>query len=124
MHMNSEIQKIETAIAHYFDGLYDGDTEKLARVFNTKASLFIEDEGHLTTLPVPEWFERVASRPSPASRNAKRDDRILMIDRVGEMNAIVKISCMVDPTTYTDYLSLIKFEGRWQIVAKAYCKTN
>lgn len=122
--MNSEIKNIEVAIGYYFDGLYEGDTEKLARVFSPKASLFIESEGALTALPVPEWFERVASRASPASRNAKRDDRILMIDRVGPVNAIAKISCMVDPVAYTDYLSLIKFEDRWQIVAKAYCRVE
>lgn len=122
--MNSEIQNIEAALAHYFDGLYEGDTEKLALVFSKEASLFIEDNGELTTLPVPEWFERVASRASPASRNAKREDRILMIDRLGHVNAIAKISCMVDPIAYTDYLSLIKFENRWQIVAKAYCRVD
>lgn len=120
--MNSEIQNIEAAIGHYFDGLYEGDTEKLARVFNAKASLFIESEGALTALPVPEWLERVAAREPPALRNARRDDRILMIDRVGPVNAIAKVGCMMDPIAYIDYLSLIKFEDRWQIVAKAYCR--
>ncbi len=122
--MNSEIHDIEAAIVQYFDGLYEGDTEKLARVFSPKASLFIENEGVLTALPVPEWFERVASRESPASRNARRDDHILMIDRSGPLNAIAKVSCLLDPAAYVDYLSLIKFEDRWQIVAKSYCRVD
>jgi len=120
--MNSELQNIETAIQHYFDGLYEGDTEKLARVFSPKASLFIQREGQLTALPVPEWFERVAARESPASQRAKRDDRILMVDCIGPVNAMVKVSCMLPPAAYIDYLSLIKFDGRWQVVAKSYCE--
>ncbi len=120
--MTSDLQDIEAAIGHYFDGLYEGDTGKLARVFSPKASLFIEDQGQLIALPIPQWFERVASRASPASTGARRNDRILLVDSVGPVNAIAKVTCMVDPVSYTDYLSLIKFEGRWQIVAKAYCK--
>jgi len=120
--MNSEIQQIEIAIQHYFDGLYEGDVEKLKKVFNTKASLFIESNGHLLSTPVPEWFNRIASRPSPASQNLQRKDEILFIDRVGPVNALAKIACIVPPKSYTDYLSLIKFEKRWQIVAKSYCE--
>jgi hypothetical protein len=120
--MTSDIADIEAAIGHYFDGLYEGNVEKLARVFNAKASLFIESEGALTALPVPEWFHRVANRPAPAASNAKRDDRLLMIDRTGPVTALAKVTCVMDPVVYVDYLSLIKVEGRWQIVAKAYCK--
>jgi len=120
--MANDIPAIEAVIQTYFDGLYEGDTGKLARVFSPKASLFIEDQGQLIALPIPQWFERVASRASPASTGARRNDRILLVDSVGPVNAIAKVTCMVDPVSYTDYLSLIKFEGRWQIVAKAYCK--
>ena len=121
--MTSEIQQIETALQHYFDGLYEGDTEKLARVFNRHASLFIEEEGALTALPVPQWFERVTSRPKPSSQNLTRADRVLMVDLLGPVNAVVKVQCQIPPKAYTDYLLLIKADGRWQIVAKAYCQT-
>lgn len=120
--MTSEISQLETAVQHYFDGLYEGDVEKLGRVFHAKASLFIANDGALVALPVPEWFARVAARASPQSQGAPRDDRILLIDRAGLVNAVVKISCMLPPKSYTDYLSFIKFDGRWQIVAKSYCE--
>ena len=122
MNTSSEIRNIESAIQLYFDGLYEGDTDKLSAVFCDKASLFIEKDGELTALPVPQWLEKVANRPAPASQNAPRDDRILMVDTVGPVNAIAKVSCMLPPAVYNDYLSLIKFGDRWQIVAKAYCQ--
>ncbi|ALM84101.1 nuclear transport factor 2 family protein [Bordetella sp. N] len=120
--MITEISKIEAAVQLYFDGLYEGSVEKLAQVFHEGATLFIPKEGKLVALPVPEWFKRVAARPAPAASKASRDDAILLIDRVGEANAMVKVRCMLPPTTYTDYLSFIKFDGRWQIVAKSYCE--
>ncbi|WPB58905.1 nuclear transport factor 2 family protein [Xylophilus sp. GOD-11R] len=121
--MSSDIQAIETAVQHYFDGLYEGDVEKLGRVFHHKASLFIAAEGALVALPVPDWFAKVAARPSPQSLGAPRADRILMIDRTGPVNAMVKIACLFAPKAYVDYLSFIHFEGRWQIVAKSYCES-
>ena len=119
--MTSEIQQLTTAVQHYFDGLYAGDVEQLARVFHSKASLFIANDGVLVALPVPDWFARVAARASPQSQDAPRDDRILMIDFAGPVNALVKVYCRLAPHAYTDHLSCIKFDGRWQIVAKSYC---
>lgn len=119
--MTSEIHQLETAVQHYFDGLYEGDIEKLGRVFHSKASLFIANDGALVALPVPDWFARVAARASPKSMDAPRDDKILMIDRAGPVNAVVKISCLLAPNAYTDHLCFIKCDGRWQIVAKSYC---
>lgn len=118
--MTSEIQSLEAAVQLYFDGLYAGDAEQLARVFHAQASLFIAVDDALVALPVPEWLTRVAGRASPQSQGAQRDDRILMIDRSGPVNALVKVSCLFAPHAYTDYLSFIRFDGRWQIVAKSY----
>ena len=62
----------------------------------------------------------MAGRASPRSLDAPRDDHILLIDRSGPVNALVKVSCLVAPHAYTDHLSFIRFDGRWQIVAKSY----
>lgn len=117
-----ELSAIETAVQTYFDGLYEGDTAKLSTVFHPSASLFIEENGKLLVTPVPEWLKRVAGRPSPVSQNLPRKDLILMIDRTGPVNALVKVRCQVAPKVYEDYLSLIKIDGRWQVVAKSYCQ--
>lgn len=119
--MTSAIQALEAAVQLYFDGLYEGDVEQLARVFHPKASLFIANDGALVALPVPDWLARVAARASPRSQDARRDDRILLIDFNGPVNALVKVSCLLAPNAYTDHLSFIRCEGRWQIVAKSYC---
>lgn len=122
--MSTQLQQIETAIQHYFDGLYEGDVERLAQVFHPQASLFMASEGGMVVLPVPQWFERVRGRPSPASQQLPRADRILMVDLLGPANAVVKVECLVAPKAYTDYLSLIEIDGRWMVVAKAYCQSG
>lgn len=122
--MNTQLQQIETAIQHYFDGLYEGNVERLAQVFHPQASLFMASEGGMVVVPVPEWFERVRGRPSPAAQELQRSDRIVMVDLLGPANAMVKVECQVAPKAYTDYLSLILIDGRWMIVAKAYCQSG
>lgn len=118
----STLTDIEAAVQFYFDGLYEGNAETLAQVFHPQANLYIDVDGALTVLPVPAWLERVAGRPSPASQQLQRKDEIVMVDLLGAVNALVKVNCMMAPKAYTDYLSLIKTGGRWQIVAKAYCQ--
>lgn len=121
--MNAELFAIHAAVQTYFDGLYEGDVEKLATVFHPKASLFIADGDNLLVTPVPEWLTRIAGRPSPISQNLAREDVILLIDRIGPTNALVKVRCQVAPKVYEDHLSFIKIDGRWQVVAKSYCQT-
>ena len=59
-------------------------------------------------------------RASPASQGLARADRIISIDMSDETTAIAKLNCAVPPRYFTDYLTLLKLDGRWQIVAKSF----
>ena len=50
----------------------------------------------------------------------KVNDRIISIDMSDETTAIAKLNCAVPPRYFTDYLTLLKLDGRWQIVAKSF----
>jgi len=56
-------------------------------------------------------------RPAPG---LARDDGILILDHAGPDTALVKVKCQIPPQHFTDYLSLLRTEGRWQIVQKVY----
>ena len=47
--MPSDLNDIEQALQTYFDGMYEGDTEKLGRVFHDVAHLFGVADGKLGT---------------------------------------------------------------------------
>ena len=111
---------IEATIQTYFDGLYEGDTVKLASVFHPTSSLTWDQDDKLMVLSRDAWLQAVRDRPSSKSRELARDDAILLIDQSGPTTAFVKVKCQIPPRYFTDYLSLIKVEGRWQIVQKIY----
>ena len=118
--MTDERKEIEKAVQTYLDGLYEGDVEKLGRVFHPTSALTYEDNGALTPMPRDEWLEAVRNRPSAKSRGLERHDEILEIDQPGPTTAFVKLKCAIPPRFFTDYLSLLKIDGRWQVAQKIY----
>ena len=48
--MPSDLTDLEQAVQTYFDGLYEGDTDKLGRVFHEVAHLFSVTDGKLDAL--------------------------------------------------------------------------
>lgn len=113
-------QAIEQTIRTYFDGLYEGDADKLASVFHPTSALTWDQDGKVGVLPRDQWFDAVRKRPSPKSLALARDDAILQIDQSGPTTAFVKVRCQIPPRYFTDYLNLLKVDGRWTIVQKVY----
>jgi hypothetical protein len=119
--MNSEDRSaIEKTIQTYFDGLYEGDADKLASVFADTSALTWEQDGKVSVLPRDQWLDAVRKRPSSKARDLPRDDAILEIDQSGPTTAFVKVKCQIPPRYFTDYLNLLKVGGKWTIVQKIY----
>ena len=120
--MDQEIRAIEAAVKDYLDGLHEGDAEKLARVFHPTSSLTYEEGGALTPLPRDEWLKVVRERPSAKSRGLARHDHVLQIDLATPTMAFVKLKCALPPIFFTDYLSFLKIEGKWQVAQKVFAR--
>ena len=117
---HDERAAIEQTIQTYFDGLFDGDADKLASVFHEAAALTFEQDGRVTVLPLAQWLKAVRERPAPKARSLARDDAILWLDQSGPTTAFVKVRCQIPPRYFTDYLSLLKADGRWLVVQKVF----
>jgi len=61
----AESRAIADVIQTYFDGLYEGDTEKLARAFHPITRLYSVGDGAVREMTRDEWLAIVASRPAP-----------------------------------------------------------
>ena len=118
--MTPDRADIEKTIWTYLDGLYEGDTEKLASAFHPVAHLYSESNGEVADLPREKWLEFVKGRGSPKSKGLKRTDRIVSIDVSGPETAFVKLECSIHPRYFTDYLTLLKADGRWQVISKSF----
>jgi 4-oxalocrotonate tautomerase len=111
---------IAGALADYFDGLYHSDTARLARIFHPQAHYVCATDGTLVHLDMQRYFPIVDARPSPASRNEPRADRIVSIEFAGPVTAFVRAECAIGPKHFTDLLTLIRLDGRWQIMSKVF----
>ncbi len=116
-----DVKIIEGVIQRYLDGLYESDADKIASVFHpTSALTSVTSEGELVITPRDSWLEKVRARPSPKQRGLSRYDEVLTIDLVSPTMAHVKLKCAIPPRFFTDQLSLLKIDGRWQIAQKVF----
>jgi Putative lumazine-binding len=113
-------KELEAAVKTYLDGLHEGDADKLASVFHPTSTLTWEENGVLTPLPRDEWLKAVRERPSAKARGLERRDEIVLIDQASPTTAFVKLKCQIPPRFFTDYLSFLKIEGKWQIAQKVF----
>jgi hypothetical protein len=118
--MQSDLADIERALQTYFDGLYEGDPDKLGQVFHDCAHLFSASDGTLQDLPRTAWFEAVRNRRSAQSQDLPRRDWIVQIDRSGPTTAFAKVQCQIPPRYFTDYLTFVKLADGWKIVSKTF----
>ena len=118
--MSSAYAEIAEALENYFSGFYEGDVETLEKIFHPSAHLYAATEGPLTDRDMEQVYEGVQSRQSSASRGFERFDRILSIDQSGPEAAIAKVQIALGDQLYTDFLNLLKLDGRWQIISKVY----
>lgn len=116
-----DLAAIKGVLQTYFDGLYEGNTEKLAAAFHETADLrAAQADGSLHVMTRQQWLDAVKSRPSAASRGLARGDRIVTIDQSGPETAFAKVNCQIPPRYFTDYLTLGKLKDGWKVVGKTY----
>ena len=116
----SDRTAIEQTIQTYFDGLYEGDADKLGSIFHEASALTWEQDGQVAVWTLAQWLKAVRERPSPKAKGLARDDAILLIDQSGPTTAFVKVKCQIPPRYFTDYLNLLKTGGRWVVVQKVF----
>lgn len=112
--------EIHALLQDYFDGLYFSDAARLGRVFHPSAMYACATSGTLQWLDMAAYLPMVAARPSPASLGQPRDDEIVSIEMAGPVTALARVHCTIAPKRFTDLLTLVRLEMRWQILAKVF----
>lgn len=118
--MSYDRSSVEAVVQGYFDGLYDGDADRLGAMFHPSADLRWVEKGELKVLTVPNWLEMVRTRASARAEGKRREDFVVTIDRSDSATAFVKVNCQLPPRYFTDYLVAMKLKDGWQIVSKSY----
>ena len=118
--MSADFAGVAGVLATYFDGLYHSDTQRLAQVFHPKAQYVCVTDGTLLYRDIAAYFPVVDARPSPASRGEVRRDEIVSVDFAGPVTARAVLHCAIGTRLFTDYLTLIQLDGRWQVISKVF----
>ena len=118
--MREAYAEVVAALELFFDGFYEGDVEKLERIFHPSCHLFSAADGPLVDDDMGTVYEHVTTRLSPKSLNQPRYDRIISIDISAPESAHAKVQIAFGYRFFTDYLSLLKIDGQWRIISKAF----
>ena len=118
--MTAPFPQITRLLTDYFDGLYDCDVEKLTSVFHPQAVYATADETPLLFRTMEEYLPTVAARQSPASRQEPRRDHIDEIQLAGDNTALARVRCSIGDRDFVDFLSLVRTDGQWRIIAKVF----
>jgi len=110
-----DFEQINEILQEYFDGLYEGDVDKLRSIFHLDTVL--KANGLRRTRD--EWLDAIASRPVPKEQGFNYDFNVISIEIINDQ-AMVKANVPLMAGHYIDYLGLLKEDGRWLIVNKMY----
>ncbi|MGY8997255.1 MAG: nuclear transport factor 2 family protein [Alphaproteobacteria bacterium] len=113
----SDFIEVTGVLETYFGGLYHADIERLGIAFHPKAIYATADEIPLLYRTMDEYFPVVAKRVSPASRDEPRRDAI---DFAGDNTAFARVRCSIGTKDFVDFLTLVRTDGTWRIIAKVF----
>ena len=108
------------AVERYFDLMFDSEVSRFDQVFASSAQLHGLRDQNLRVLSAQEYKNALASGPSPKSRNAPRQQEILLVDFASPTQAVVKVRVRIDTLLYLDYLSYHRINNAWLITAKSF----
>jgi len=108
----------------YFNGAFNElDTKAMQKGFHPDFAIFSPNGNEMSKYPIAVWIKGIEKRktnPGFDKSKAKMDCKIVSIDVTGVCASAKVEASKNGRLIYTDYLSLLKFEDGWKIVAKVY----
>ena len=109
--------EVRAVLETYFRGQATGDGSHFRPIFQPSANLYWIREGKYSERPSAEWIASYTGKP--AADEAERKRRIASMDITGNA-AMAKLVSDYPTAVVTDYMSLLKTEGGWKVVAKTF----
>jgi hypothetical protein len=112
-----DFEDVVATVAKYVEGLRVGDIASLTQAFHKDAVMYGLTNGELLAGPIKNLYDFV--RTNGAAPDTKTRLDVLAITPT---TAVVRVDMENDAigADYTDFHTLIKLNGTWQIIAKVY----
>ena len=111
---------VRAALQHYLNGHATGDPEEFRKAFHPDARMAFVRDGKITITPISEYIGRASGKP--AADEAKRKRRITAVEITGTA-ATGTIELDYPSALLIDYMTLLKENGHWVIIAKSFNST-
>ena len=113
-----EEAKIRETLIDYIEGSTNGQPARLKKAFYEGLNLYYIKDGNLKT-----WSGKAYIADTKEGKPTGESGKILSIDYENDIGvAKVEISHPNSPKPYIDYFLLLKVEGKWTIIHKAFTK--
>ncbi|QCX02181.1 nuclear transport factor 2 family protein [Aggregatimonas sangjinii] len=116
----TDLEAITSTLLDYLEGTANGEPERVKSAFHDDLNLYSVAND---TLQV--WYGQDYVGGIKQGKKSNRIGRIVSIDYENDA-AIGKIEIMMPgpKRIYTDYLMLLKYQGRWKIIHKSFTYVN
>jgi hypothetical protein len=113
----SEYNAVIATVNQYVEGLRMGSAEGVAQAFHKDAVMYGFTNGELLGGPIKNLFDFVQK-----NGNAPEITTRLDVLAITPTTAVVRVDMEKDAigADYNDYLTLIKIDGSWKVIAKVY----
>jgi protease I len=112
---------IRQTVQYYFDGGKNRDSVALRKAFHPDARMLFAKDGKLVVVPIGEYISRVAENKLKPGEVDSTKRRVTSVDVAGDA-AIARLELERRDALLTDYMSLLKVDGRWVIVNKIFAR--
>jgi hypothetical protein len=112
---------IRQTVQYYFDGGKNRDSLTLRKAFHPEARMLFARDGKLVLVPIGEYITRVGSERLKPGEVDSTERKVVSVDVVGDA-AVAKLELKRPGALLTDYMSLLKVDGRWLIVNKIFTR--
>ncbi|KQV84265.1 nuclear transport factor 2 family protein [Rhizobium sp. Root1220] len=114
----SDQQAVEAVVHLYIEGMTFANEAALRKAFHPQCAVIGHYENAVEWLTRDEFIAAIVSEGAAAPGTQPHLD-IQMLDIIGDA-ATVKVSDSFAGMRFTDYLSMLKIQGRWTIVNKLF----
>lgn len=114
---HKEKEAVRIPLENYLKGHETGKAEFMEKAFYSEGKLMFIRDGKYTTIDFKDYIGRMKGEAAPDEDQRKR--HIESIDVSGNA-AVGKIVLDYPSVKFVDYMTLLKIDGEWKIVNKAF----
>lgn len=114
-----ERDAIDAVIRDYLDGMIYGQYDRLESAMHVKCMIAGHFDGSYDFMPRDEFIGTLKKMKAQIPPDTPYVSEIVSVDITGD-TAMAKVTDVCFGTSFTDYLTFIMDQGRWQIVNKAF----